>query len=43
MIKVSMRLFDAQNEIDAKRDEIIRGIEEEIKVNETYQLLLLFR
>jgi len=37
------RLFDAQDEIDLKRDEIIRGIEEELKVKEIYQLLLLLR
>jgi len=37
------RLFDAQDEIDVKRDEIISGIEEELKVNETRQVVLLIR
>jgi hypothetical protein len=37
------RLFDAQDEIDEKRDGIISGIEEELKVGETRQVVLLLR
>jgi len=37
------RLFDAQDEIDVKRDGIIRGIEEELKVQEKQELLISLR
>jgi adenine-specific DNA-methyltransferase len=37
------RLFDAQDEIDAKRDEIIGSIEEELKVSEVLRQLQLVR
>ncbi len=37
------RLFDAQDEIDSKRDEIIRGIEEELKILESQDSLMKVR
>ncbi len=37
------RLFDAQDEIDAKRDAIISGIEEELKISSTNSLLFAIR
>jgi adenine-specific DNA-methyltransferase len=37
------RLFDAQDEIDAKRDEIIGGIEEELKTMESQNTLMKVR
>lgn len=37
------RLFDAQDEIDVKRDGLIRGIEEELKAQEKQELLISLR
>ncbi len=37
------RLFDAQDEIDAKRDEIIKGIEDELKSTNSLQPMLVIR
>jgi adenine-specific DNA-methyltransferase len=37
------RLFDAQDEVDMKRDVIIRGIEEELRVSENSKQLLVIR
>ena len=37
------RLFDAQDEIDLKRDEIISGIEKQLRVNTTNTAILMIR